>query len=532
MADPSAGRASPPADTDSPTIQTSRFAPTDERRRLLAANAIVFLVAFLGYWMFGPQSTPYDFQLSLANNIVHGHIDMTEEYTNNLIILERVLYDPDVGFCLPVDDPRAPRSHEDNPDTPITANCKHYMQHSLGPAILMLPFAFFFGLDVNQVLISAVVGGLTAVLAYSVVRHFTQDRRAQVALMALAIFGTTLWYTAANGGVWYFAHTTAVFFVVGSIWATVVRRNALLAGVLVGAAFMCRPTTIFAGVFPLVAFANEWYRAQPDVPLWKRFDLRPLIALAVGVAPFIVLTGVFNYARFNSPFETGYNYSEEFHQLSLIARWPYGVADPRYIPRHIQVVFEQMPNFGPNPPFVWPSWWGAAMWITTPAILIAPFIHLQGRLRQVGVLLAGMLGAACAFILVRAILIGLGERDWADGLVSTGIHLLPFALLLVAGVIGAILARDRLVLAAWLAIVAIAFADFLFAATGWSQFGYRYGLDFMPFLFLLVVIAVGQRLRWYHAVLIAAGVIVNLWGVLWIYLFASNELFGWTWDSF
>ena len=80
--------------------------------------------------------------------------------------------------------------------------------------------------------------------------------------------------------------------------------------------------------------------------------------------------------------------------------------------------------------------------------------------------------------------------------------------------------------------MAIAFIDWLFAATGWAQFGYRYGLDFMPFLWLLVVIAIGRRLRWYHAGLIGLAVLINLWGVLWIDKFDQMHLFGWTWVSF
>jgi hypothetical protein len=112
-----------------------------------------------------------------------------------------------------------------------------------------------------------------------------------------------------------------------------------------------------------------------------------------------------------------------------------------------------------------------------------------------------------------------------------GLELAPFWLLIALAVTLAIGLRNRLVIAAWAAILAITLFDFMFAATGWAQFGYRYGLDFMPFLFLLVAISV-PRLRWYHVALIAASILVNLWGVLWIYQFAPRSLFGWTWVSF
>jgi hypothetical protein len=91
------------------------------------------------------------------------------------------------------------------------------------------------------------------------------------------------------------------------------------------------------------------------------------------------------------------------------------------------------------------------------------------------------------------------------------------------------------VLACWAAILAIGLSDWTFAATGYAQFGYRYALDFMPFLFLLVVAAVGQKLQWHHVVLIGAAILVNLWGALWIFQFSHmgpNGLFGWTWVSY
>jgi hypothetical protein len=95
-------------------------------------------------------------------------------------------------------------------------------------------------------------------------------------------------------------------------------------------------------------------------------------------------------------------------------------------------------------------------------------------------------------------------------------------------VILAIVWRDRLVIAAWAAILALVLVDWTFAATGWSQFGYRYGLDFMPFLFLLVVLAV-RRARWYHVALIGVSILINLWGALWIFKFAATQLFNWSW---
>jgi hypothetical protein len=55
-------------------------------------------------------------------------------------------------------------------------------------------------------------------------------------------------------------------------------------------------------------------------------------------------------------------------------------------------------------------------------------------------------------------------------------------------------------------------------AVTWSawiaSFGYRYAMDFYPYLFVLAIRGMGYKLRWYHKLLIVLGIIVNLWGTI------------------
>jgi hypothetical protein len=332
---------------------------------------------------------------------------------------------------------------------------------------------------------------------------------------------------AADGGVWFFAHTTAVFFLFAAIYATVNLRSALLAGFFVGAAFLCRPSTILAGAFPLVQLSDMWLLTSPGPLLRKRLRLRPLVELAAGVAPLLFVGLLLNELRFGNPFESGYSYSEQFHQASLAFRWPYGIFSPAYIPDHIRIMFEQMPIFSTSGSFVWPSWNGTAVWLISPALLLGLFVHLRHHVTLARIGAVALIGSAVV-MLGAALAGGLGLTTWTQADLPFGLHLLPFWLLIAGAITLALHDRHRLVLACWAAILPIALADFTFAATGWAQFGYRYSLDFLPFVFLLVVLAV-PRLRGYHLPLIAASVLVNAWGVLWILKFAPGELFGWTW---
>lgn len=120
-------------------------------------------------------------------------------------------------------------------------------------------------------------------------------------------------------------------------------------------------------------------------------------------------------------------------------------------------MFLELPRFVDRPPYLTPSWTGLAIWITTPAMVLA-----AGAPRR-------------------------RLETWA----------------------------------CWARILPVALANAMHGTWGFAQFGYRFALDYYPFLFLLVAAAVGNRVRPWHVALIAAGVAVNLWGVLWI------NVFGW-----
>jgi len=72
---------------------------------------------------------------------------------------------------------------------------------------------------------------------------------------------------------------------------------------------------------------------------------------------------------------------------------------------------------------------------------------------------------------------------------------------------------------AFVSTVALSIPAFLFYSIGFAQFGYRYTLDFLPFLFLLLIPSLGPKLSNKAILLIIIGVIFNciyitsLWGV-------------------
>lgn len=68
---------------------------------------------------------------------------------------------------------------------------------------------------------------------------------------------------------------------------------------------------------------------------------------------------------------------------------------------------------------------------------------------------------------------------------------------------------------AWAAVGLLLVPLLTYYNTGWWQFGYRFSLDFMPVVILLIALGAGVRVSRVLRLLILFGVVMNLWGVTW-----------------
>ncbi len=135
-----------------------------------------------------------------------------------------------------------------------------------------------------------------------------------------------------------------------------------------------------------------------------------------------------------------------------------GILHYSYIPHNLQTLFLSMPRLLPTTPYLEPSWNGLSILFTTPAF----FLLLKGKF-----------------------------RDWETRL-------------------------------AVIAVLSIALFVLMHGSNGFAQFGYRFAIDFYPFLFFLMM----KRFQTYPPgklawVLLTVGILVNTWGVIWI------NKFGW-----
>lgn len=410
---------------------------------------------------------------------------------------------------------------------------KFYATDPPMPAILLLPGVLLFGQSLNQALVSVVIAGITAGVVYRLMRGLTDKLSIQVWLTLLFSFGTTYWWVSASGASWHIAHTVAVLFLFLAIYETLVTKRPFLAGLFLGAAYFSRLSIGLAFPFFIIMFSDQWLPQSGQESLLRRIKFKPLLQLAAGGSVFVILSFIYNYLAFDTPLPAAYHhYNGQFTPPPVLF-------DISNIPSQIGPPLKAMPIFQSGAPYILPSWGGLAIWATTPAFLLAFFAGIKDR---------RVIAAGAALLAVSIFTIVWGSRGFpleflphiphvlpASGFLSGylpnfphDLQYVPFLGLIGYALFASIRNGNKLVIACWAAIIPVALLHFtLFARP--PQFGYQYGIDYYPFLLLLTLVAIGNKLRWYHAALIIVAIVVNLWGVLWVHDFNSDNFLGLTW---
>ena len=139
----------------------------------------------------------------------------------------------------------------------------------------------------------------------------------------------------------------------------------------------------------------------------------------------------------------------ELRPYNIANEYSRGSYDLTYIARNLEAIFWSMPERIEGFPYLAPKSWAMSLWFVFPAIFITIFAPLRNKLTQ-----ASIVAILC---------------------------ILPSAL--------------------------------FHGGVGTSQFGYRFALDFMPFMLILIALAIKSKINFWHILLISLSILVNLWGI-------------------
>jgi hypothetical protein len=431
------------------------------RRRRLALAAILYLVAGAIYAAFaGPdrlgQHTPFNHYALMADAWLHGRQDLAH----------------------------GPPPYAMNNDF-AEFNGKTYISFPPFPAVLMLPLVKLAGTPENfrdGQFVIWLAGIAPAVLflvleklrrtgpVRSGLRPSGRSPRSELenlALSALFAFGTVYFFTAVEGTVWFAAMVVGVGCQALYVLFALDAERPLLAGAMLAAAFMSRPTMAFAApLFALEAFrvaskefppigstARERVRA-----LARGLDL-PRLARSYALFAFPILLALvanswLNHARYQtwSPFDPGHEYLTVGWRGRII-RW--GLFSYHFLGKNLGIALSSLPWLPPKDavesfgaPFKINEH-GLALWFTTPVYI---------------------------WLLWPRRFDGEPERKWL------------YAITAVSAALPALL-------------------DLLYQNSGWRQFGYRFSNDYAILLFVLLAVGARPLRRLF------AG--AALWGVAW-----------------
>lgn len=336
-------------------------------------------------------------------------------------------------------------------------NQKWFVVQPPMPALLALPFVAFFGISFPQQVLAHIVGATIAVVSMMIAKVVVGKKSVMIWTALLTGVGTIMWYESATGSVWYLGQLTAALFLLLGVYETLTKKRPFMVGLALGAAYLSRVHTILSIVFFVYMLRDELFniaalktRRFMQVINWKKN-----IYFASGLGVFLFINALYNYLRFGVIWDKGY------FLIPGILNEPWfskGMLNIAYMRDHLELLFWKLPLFTSEHPYIKPSWYGLAIWITTPAFFVA----------------------------LRAPL------------------------------------KNKTVWVSWISILLIFLILSLRGGTGWTQFGYRYAIDFHAFLIYLTLLGIKKTgLKNYYWVLLFIGIVVNLWGVLWI------NKFGW-----
>ncbi len=334
---------------------------------------------------------------------------------------------------------------------------RYFVSFPPAPAWLMMPLAAVWGYDVNDVWFTLFFAALNLLLLFYLLERLAaggltdRTRKDNLWLTALFGFGSVHLWCAILGQVWFTALIMGVTCTLAYLHCAIDAKRPLLAGVFLALAFATRTPLVFTAIF---FFAFVFFPGGRFLGFEKDRLIWAAKKLALFCLPCLVV-GLsllwMNQVRFN-------DWSEFGHSLlagGMIRRiQEYGLFHWHFLSKNLAAAFVLVPQFQAEYPYVVVSRHGMSLFLTTPALLY--------------------------------LLWPKPRRDHRERM----LHWL-----------------------CWLTVAVIGIQHLMYQNTGYEQFGFRFSLDFMPYL--MVLLALGRRpITWVFKACILFGIAVNAFGAI------------------
>lgn len=294
------------------------------------------------------------------------------------------------------------------------------------PAVVLMPFVFLFSLFGNffyQGYLQPSLALGVFYLCYKIAKHYKYSHQDSLLLAFGFMFSSVFLNVVIWPWSWWFAQVITVFLIFLSIYIYLKKRNYIILGLISGLLFLTRLPASL-----IIAFF-----VFDILFLSKQSSLKKIKALASLLTPFfvcIILMLIYNFVRFGNVLEQGYQ-----HQIvgtdSLAKAREYGVLSIKHLPGNLYyfLLSTPLPVFKDNVshvlefPFIKATPWGMSIFVTSPYLFYLFFLNYKDKFSKIILL----------------------------------------------------------------TVFIIALPIFLYYGIGFAQYGYRYSLDFLPLLYLLLI---------------------------------------------
>ena len=325
-------------------------------------------------------------------------------------------------------------------------NGRWYVSFPPFPAFVIMPVVAIFHLATLDRLFWTLIAGFAPAFIFMMLRHLRDsghsDRSEQDDLLLTGLFAfcSVFFFCAVQGTVWFAAQVVASSLLALYVMFAADARRPILAGTMLGFLFMTRPTTLLAAVFFGVEALR--YARKSDAPeidseldIWtyavrwvKGVDWKIAIRkIALFSVPILVVGGITMALNI-----ARFDHPLEFGHRYLQIRWApriekWGLFNFHFMGKNLAVFLAAMPWLSATAPYVMISRHGLALWVTTPHYF---------------------------------------QTLWPKRITSMQVGLFAAAGL-------------------------VCLYNLCYQNSGWVQFGYRFSLDYAPFL--IALLALGNR---------------------------------------
>ncbi|MCX6745301.1 MAG: hypothetical protein NTX82_07325 [Candidatus Parcubacteria bacterium] len=272
-----------------------------------------------------------------------------------------------------------------NPDL-VVFNGQNYWHMPPLPAVILMPLLALLNSASDQNLLNLLLN----ILLFFFIARFTQKKFGFSKLnsywLAILFLFSSIYINSVFSSLAYnYSQTISTFLVLLSFNEYFGKKRYALIGAFVGLVFLSRLTAGLVIIFYLLAIITEKIS-------WRR-KIKNLTWLSIPVLICLLMFGLYNYARFGNPLETGYTQTHSYSEFPELH--PYGQFNYKYIPSNLYYYFLEglTPNYAPVAdnypkyqlawPYIIPNFFGSiSFFIISPLFILLFKADYRNKINQ------------------------------------------------------------------------------------------------------------------------------------------------------